>query len=33
MSVQGCGFDTVGSGSAFTNTSDYELYFTQVCLY
>ncbi|CAK0785842.1 hypothetical protein CVIRNUC_009054 [Coccomyxa viridis] len=27
--LMGCGFDTVGSGSAFTNTSDYELYFTQ----
>ena len=32
VSMQGCGFDTVGSGSAYSNTSDYVLYFTQARL-
>lgn len=28
--LQGCGFDTVGSAAAYSNASDFLMYFTQV---
>ena len=31
--LQGCGFDTVGSGVAYNNASDFLMYFTQACLH
>ena len=30
--VQGCGFDTIGTGVTFNASSTYKIYFTQVCI-